>query len=80
LATFAGMLRELRSQHLDAWIADAQASVVPQLQRFAAGLLKDYDAVRNGLTLDWSIGAVEGAACRIKAIKRQRACGPVHRR
>lgn len=68
---FAGMLRERRGQHLDAWIADAQASDIPHLQGFAAGLLKDYDAVRNGLTLDWSSGAVEGAVCRIKAIKRQ---------
>ncbi|MFE3783363.1 transposase, partial [Amycolatopsis sp. NPDC059090] len=47
------------------------ASDVPQLQGFAAGLLRDYDAVRNGLTLGWSSGAVEGAVCRIKAIKRQ---------
>ncbi|MFE3175172.1 ISL3 family transposase [Amycolatopsis sp. NPDC059235] len=68
---FAGMLRELRGQHLNAWITDAQASDVPQLQGFAAGLLRDYDAVRNGLTLGWSSGAVEGAVCRIKAIKRQ---------
>lgn len=42
-----------------------------QLQGFAAGLLRDYDAVQNGLTPDWSSGAVEGAVCRIKAMKRQ---------
>jgi hypothetical protein len=53
---FAGMLRERRGRHLDAWIADAKASDIPQLQGFAVGLLKDYDAVRNGLTLDWSSG------------------------
>ncbi|WP_190816176.1 hypothetical protein [Saccharopolyspora pogona] len=35
-------------------IAAAQTSDVSQLQGFAAGLLKDYDAVRNGLTLPWS--------------------------
>ena len=37
----------------------------------AAGLLKDYDAVRNGLTLPFSSGAVEGNVCKLKAIKRQ---------
>jgi transposase len=34
-------------------------------------LLADYDAVRAGLTLPWSSGAVEGNVTRIKAIKRQ---------
>lgn len=37
-------------------------------------LFKDYDAVRNGLTPNWSSGAVEGAVGRIKAIKRQMYC------
>ena len=37
----------------------------------ATGLLADYDAVRAGLTLPWSSGAVEGNVTRIKAIKRQ---------
>jgi transposase len=65
------MLRERRGRHLDTWIADAKASDIPQLQGFAAGLLKDYDAVRNELTLDCSSGAVDGAVCRLKAITRQ---------
>jgi transposase len=68
---FAGMLRERRGQHLDAWIAKAQASGLSQVQGFAAGLLKDYDAVRAGLTLPWSSGAVEGNVTRLKALKRR---------
>ncbi|WP_334028727.1 ISL3 family transposase [Nocardia terpenica] len=71
VSDFGGMLRQRRGQHLDAWIAAAQDSDVSQLQGFAAGLLKDYDAVRNGLTLEWSSGAVEGAVCRLKSIKRR---------
>ena len=51
--------------------ADARTSGVPQLAGFAAGLVKDYDAVRNGLTLPYSSGAVEGNVCRLKAINRQ---------
>jgi len=61
------MLRDLGGQYLDAWIAEAQASGISQLSGFAAGLLKDYHAVRNGLTLAYSSGAVEGSVCKIKA-------------
>jgi transposase len=71
VSDFAGMLRQRQGQHLDSWVAAAQTSDIPQLRGFADGLLKDYDAVRNGLTLEWSSGAVEGAVCRLKAIKRR---------
>jgi transposase len=71
VSDFAGMARERQGHHLNTWIAAAQASGIPQLRRFATGLLADYDAVRAGLTLRWSSGAVEGNVTRIKAIKRQ---------
>ncbi|MFK9339938.1 transposase, partial [Escherichia coli] len=48
-----------------------RSSTVAQLAGFAAGLVKDYDAVRNGLTLPYSSGAVEGNVGRLKTIKRQ---------
>jgi hypothetical protein len=51
-------------------VANAQASDFAPLRGFAAGLLKDYDAVRAGLTLHWSSGAVEGNVT-LKSIKRQ---------
>lgn len=60
VSDFAGMLRQLRGRHLDSWIKTDQTSGITQLAGFAGGLLKDYDAVRNGLTLSWSSGAVEG--------------------
>lgn len=71
VSDFGGMLRQRQGQHLDTWIAQARASEVAQLAGFAAGLVKDYDAVRNGLTLPYSSGAVEGNVCRLKTIKRQ---------
>lgn len=71
VSDFAGMLRQRQGRHLDTWINQAQASGVAQLAGFAAGLLKDYEAVRNGLTLPWSSGAVEGNVCILKAIMRQ---------
>lgn len=70
VSDFGGMLRQRQGQHLDTWIAKAQASDISPLRGFAAGLLKDYDAVRNGLTLGWSSGAVEGTVTKIKAVKR----------
>lgn len=71
VSDFAGMPRQLQGQHLDAWIAQAKHSGIAHLASFATGLIKDYDAVRNGLTLPYSSGAVEGNVCRLKAIKRQ---------
>lgn len=67
---FGGMIRERRGRHLDTWITDAKSSGIAPLARFADGLIKDYDAVRNGLTLELSSGTVEGHVNRIKMIKR----------
>jgi hypothetical protein len=71
VSDFAGMRRRLRGRHLDSWISQAQASGITQLDSFATGLPKDYDTVRNGLTLPYSSGAVEGNVGRLKSIKRQ---------
>jgi transposase len=38
---------------------------------FANGLLRDIKAVKNGINMPWSNGAVEGHVNRIKSIKRQ---------
>ncbi|WP_370424381.1 hypothetical protein AB8O64_35935 (plasmid) [Streptomyces sp. QH1-20] len=44
---------------------------MPGLTGFARGLTQDLDAVTAGLTLRWSSGITEGAANRIRKIKRQ---------
>ena len=49
----------------------AERGSVPELRSFAGGLRKDWDAVKAGLTMSWSSGAVEGAVNRIKMLKRQ---------
>ncbi|MFD0636437.1 hypothetical protein ACFQ9X_37525 [Catenulispora yoronensis] len=43
---------------------------IPHPGRFAEGLLADFDAVTTSLTLPYSSGVTEGAANRIKALKR----------
>ncbi|WP_442945743.1 transposase [Nonomuraea sp. LPB2021202275-12-8] len=52
------------------WAARAEASPARELRHFVAGLRRDWAAVKAGLTLPYSSGAVEGNANRIKMIKR----------
>jgi transposase len=68
---FAKILTGLHGDRLDDWIAAVDADDQPDLHSFTRGLRHDYDAVRNGLTLPWSSGVVEGTVNRIKMIKRQ---------
>ena len=54
------------------WISPDQAGLRAYgSRRRVTGLRRDYDAVRNGLTLPHSSGSVEGNVNRIKMIKRQ---------
>lgn len=71
VAAFADMLTGRHGERLNAWIAAVEADDQPDLHSFVAGLKRDYDAVRNGLTLPHSSGAVEGTVNKIKMIKRQ---------
>src|SRR5712692_9985459 len=53
------------------WLDRVEKQGVPELQSFATGLKKDYDAVKAGLTLEWSNGQTEGQVHRLKLLKRQ---------
>ncbi|MFI8453498.1 transposase [Streptomyces erythrochromogenes] len=53
------------------WMARALDQGPQPIQGFAAFLQNDWDAVVNGLTLQWSSGAVEGQVTRIKLIERR---------
>ena len=68
---FAAMVRELEGEKLDGWLAEAEACDALALWNFAAGLKKDLDAVRAGLTETWSNGPVEGFVHKLKLLKRQ---------
>ena len=68
---FAQMLRTRTGEHLDAWLAQVERSTLPELQSFAAGVQKDKDAVRAGLTWWINNGVVEGHVTKLKLIKRQ---------
>ncbi len=68
---FLCMVQKREGERLDTWLAQVVESALPELQSFAAGVEKDKDAVRAGLT--WSInnGMVEGHVTKLKLIKRQ---------
>ncbi len=68
---FAKILTGRHGDRLDDWIAAVEADDQPDLHSFTRGLKHDYDAVRNGLTMPWSSGVVEGTVNKIKMIKRQ---------
>jgi transposase len=68
---FARMLRDRTGERLDAWLAQVTSSKLPEFQLFAAGIEKDKDAVKNGLTWWINNGMVEGHVTKLKLIKRQ---------
>jgi transposase len=68
---FAQMLRNRTGELLDAWLAQVERSELAELQSFAAGVEKDKDAVRAGLTWWINNGMVEGHVTKLKLIKRQ---------
>ena len=53
------------------WIMKSKRSGIPEMASFAKGLLTDYAAIENALTLSWSNGPVEGQITRLKLLKRQ---------
>jgi len=68
---FAQMLRERLGERLDSWLTQVNQSRIPELQSFVAGVEKDKEAVRAGLTWWINNGVVEGHVTKLKLIKRQ---------
>ncbi|HEY6408785.1 MAG TPA: transposase, partial [Ktedonobacteraceae bacterium] len=53
---FRTMVTRRQLAFLPRWIEEAKASGLPELRRFAEGLLRDYDAVRAALAFQFSQG------------------------
>jgi transposase len=71
VGSFARMMTDLEGHRLEEWITAVEADTLPALTSFATTLRRDLDAVRHGMTLPYSSGAVEGNVNRIKMLKRQ---------
>jgi len=67
---FMRMLRLRRGQEFEMWLSAVEASQIPELRRFAKGLLRDKSAVVAGLTLSYSNGPVEAQVQKLKLVKR----------
>lgn len=67
---FLLLLRKREPQALEPWLANAQASGLPELVEFARGLMRDKDAVTAALHYKESNGITEGHVNRLKMIKR----------
>ncbi len=68
---FAALVRRKQPDQLEKWLKKAEQSQIKAITGFAARLKDDLDAIKNGVTLSWSNGQVEGQINRLKMLKRQ---------
>lgn len=68
---FCEIIRQRKADKFDDWLTQMEDSGIIPLVNFAAGVRKDYEAIKNACTLEWSNGQVEGQVNRLKNIKRQ---------
>ena len=64
-------VRQKQSDKLEEWYERAESSQIKAFIGFAKSLKEDWAAVKNGVTLSWSNGQVEGQINRLKMLKRQ---------
>ncbi|MGL5835858.1 MAG: ISL3 family transposase, partial [Waterburya sp.] len=63
---FADLVRRKQPDLLALWLKKAEESGIRAITGFATKLKDDLDAVRNGVTYQWSNGQVEGQVNRLK--------------
>jgi len=67
---FYGAIFSKKPEKIDSWIESAKKYDIPELQTFVEGLLKDLQAIKNGITYPYNNGIAEGSVNKIKVIKR----------
>ena len=65
------IVRNHQPEELEEWYEKASSCGIKALKSFARGIKEDWDAVKNGMTYQWSNGQVEGQVNRLKMLKRQ---------
>ncbi len=68
---FRAMVTKRQAPVLGRWLEEAKASGIKELQSLAAGIYRDFDAVRAALATKYSNGQTEGKVNKLKCIKRQ---------
>lgn len=64
------LVRERDVEAFDPWLEQCRTCDIPDMQSFAQGVQKDYEAVKTSLILPYSNGPVEGQVNRLKFVKR----------
>lgn len=64
------LVRERKGHLLRSWMQEAERSGISEFKTFVAGIERDYDAVKIGLTRPESQGPVDGAVNKIKTRKK----------
>jgi transposase len=70
IQSFLAMVHKREGASLDAWLVEVAESGLSELQSFAAGVERDKDAVRAGLTWPINNGQIEGQVTKLKLMKR----------
>lgn len=70
VSTFQGILSGENKMGLYKWINMAIGCGVDGIEKFAMGLLDDYQAIKNSITSKCNNGILEGTVCKIKTVKR----------
>ncbi|GHO82577.1 transposase [Dictyobacter formicarum] len=67
---FVTLMSEGDFEAFDLWLEAALRCDIPDVESFAQGLQKDYEAIKAALVFSYSNGPVEGHVNRLKYIKR----------
>ena len=67
---FHSVIFSKKPEKIDNWIECAKKYDIPELQTFVEGVLKDLQAIKNGITYPYNNGLAEGSVNKIKVIKR----------
>ena len=68
--SYIKLVRERDIEAFDPWLDRCMRCGIPDLESFAQGLQRDYEAVKTSFILPYSNGPVEGQVNRLKFVKR----------
>ena len=68
---FKRFMKDKTGEKLVPWCKNIIEDEAEHIQKFAKGILNDYQCVYQGFKSNWSNGPVEGQVNRLKTIKRQ---------
>ena len=70
VADFKEIMFSKRSRKLKGWMKRALRLGIEEIDSFVNGIVRDFDAVKNAILLEYSNGLAEGMVNKLKTIKR----------